>query len=221
MSELIPINIVIGDRTYRIKTLAKDEEYNKFKSNFSAESSLFSYLNLKKYFLDLKEILNRESWQKSHDNRQYIMCFPQIGFQLSEDEMKFDTRLFAQFYKPGEADSFDIREDQARGIDDVIDQDSMSSADAFILEFLDENVRSEHYDNGNIKFRAETRDGELHGRYVEYWENGKIKVSGKYTAGRRTGKWKFFDEQGELVRKERYRRHGGNDEDSDSGSNIQ
>ncbi len=26
MSELIPINLVIGDRTYRIKTLAKDEE---------------------------------------------------------------------------------------------------------------------------------------------------------------------------------------------------
>lgn len=26
MAELIPINIVIGDRTYRIKTLSKDEE---------------------------------------------------------------------------------------------------------------------------------------------------------------------------------------------------
>jgi cell division protein ZapA len=26
MSELIPINIIIGDRSYRIKTLAKDEE---------------------------------------------------------------------------------------------------------------------------------------------------------------------------------------------------
>jgi len=26
MSEIIPINIVIGDRTYRIKSLAKDEE---------------------------------------------------------------------------------------------------------------------------------------------------------------------------------------------------
>ena len=26
MSELIPVNIVIGDRTYRIKTLSKDEE---------------------------------------------------------------------------------------------------------------------------------------------------------------------------------------------------
>ena len=26
MPDLIPINIVIGDRTYRIKTLAKDEE---------------------------------------------------------------------------------------------------------------------------------------------------------------------------------------------------
>jgi len=26
MTELIPINILIGDRTYRIKTLAKDEE---------------------------------------------------------------------------------------------------------------------------------------------------------------------------------------------------
>lgn len=26
MSELIPVNIVIGDRTYRIKTLPKDEE---------------------------------------------------------------------------------------------------------------------------------------------------------------------------------------------------
>jgi cell division protein ZapA len=26
MSDLIPVNIVIGDRTYRIKTLSKDEE---------------------------------------------------------------------------------------------------------------------------------------------------------------------------------------------------
>lgn len=26
MSELIPVNIVIGDRSYRIKTLARDEE---------------------------------------------------------------------------------------------------------------------------------------------------------------------------------------------------
>jgi cell division protein ZapA len=26
MSELIPVNLVIGDRTYRIKTLPKDEE---------------------------------------------------------------------------------------------------------------------------------------------------------------------------------------------------
>ena len=26
MTELIPLNILIGDRTYRIKTLAKDEE---------------------------------------------------------------------------------------------------------------------------------------------------------------------------------------------------
>lgn len=26
MTELIPVNIVIGDRTYRIKTLSKDEE---------------------------------------------------------------------------------------------------------------------------------------------------------------------------------------------------
>src|SRR6476620_7338962 len=27
MSELIPLNILIGDRTYRIKSLAKDEEH--------------------------------------------------------------------------------------------------------------------------------------------------------------------------------------------------
>lgn len=149
------------------------------------------------------------------------MCFPQIGFQLAEDEMKFDTRLFVEFYKPGEDDSLQVAEDHARDIEDIMDNDSMSQADAFILEFLNENLRREQYDNGNIKFRAETRDGELHGRYVEYWENGKVKITGKYTEGRRSGKWKFFDEQGELVRKERYRRRSGDDNDSDSSGNIQ
>ena len=49
MSELIPINIVIGDRTYRIKTLPEDEEVIRktlkaindkiveFKTNFSGK----------------------------------------------------------------------------------------------------------------------------------------------------------------------------------------
>ncbi len=61
-------------------TLEKDGDYKKFKSNFNNESSLFSYLNLKKYFLDMKEVLNRESWQKSTTTASISCAFPRSVF---------------------------------------------------------------------------------------------------------------------------------------------
>ncbi|MBL7811203.1 MAG: DUF3352 domain-containing protein [Bacteroidetes bacterium] len=195
------------------KTLEKTETYQAFAGNFKNESSMFTWLNMKKYFLNMKGILDAGSYQTSYTNREYILCFPQMGFQLTEDEGMFDTRLMVQFKKPAEED-MKITEAKPLSIEEIEEADSLSEADAFILEYVNGNARREMYDNGKVKFIAETKNDELHGRYIEYWENGAVKVKGRYKNGEKSGKWKYYKQDGDLERRERFGRRREAETDS-------
>lgn len=190
------------------KTLSQSEEYSKFNSTFKRENSLLVYLNMKKYFLNLKGILDGESYTESYNNREYIICFPQMGFQFSADETLFDTRLAVQFKKPDEYD-MEITEGKALNMEELEVLDTISDADAFIMEFISGSVKKEVYDNGKVKILAEMDAGQLHGRYLEYWETGAMKVKGRYKHGEKSGRWYFYKETGELDRRERFRNGGG------------
>jgi antitoxin component YwqK of YwqJK toxin-antitoxin module len=43
-----------------------------------------------------------------------------------------------------------------------------------------------------------------HGPYFYYYENGKIKIHGNYKNDKKDGDWKFYDEQGKLIKTEKY-----------------
>lgn len=196
------------------KTLAKEEAYKSFYGEFNKESSVFTYLNMKKYFLNLKGILDAPSYQSSYNNRQYIISFPRMGFQLTKDEDLFDTRLRISFAVPSDYD-LEITEGKALSQEDLENLDSMSDADAFLLEYINGSVKKEMYDNGKVKILAEMEGGELDGRYLEYWENGELKVKGKYRKGKKSGKWYYYNESGELDHKEKHSRKG-DEPDTDS-----
>lgn len=188
------------------KTLANRSDFKNFSGNYSSESSLHVYLNMPMYFLDMKGILNPESWKSTFENRQYVVCFNQFGLQLASDNGGLETRLMTEFVKPT-PETLTIAEKPPLNIEEIEEQDSMSDADVFILEFISGSVKKEFYESGKIKWIANTRNEDLHGRYVEYWENGEIKVKGKYQKGEKSGIWRFYDEEGELVRKQKFRKN--------------
>jgi hypothetical protein len=201
------------------KTLAKSEEFNRFANNYHKQNSLFVYLNMPAYFLNLKGILGWDSWMSSYNNREFIVCFNQMGFQFTEEDGMLDTRLLVEFKKPN-AETMEIAEAKPLTREQLEDLDSLSDADVFILENLTKSVKKELYDNGKVKFLAEMKEEQLDGRYQEFWENGNIKVRGKYKNGSKTGVWKFYNEDGEFDRKRRFKRGDddeGEDKRTDSG----
>jgi len=189
------------------KTLSQNEEYDKFQSGFKKENSMLAYVNMKKYFLNLKGILDAPSYSSSYSNREFIICFKHMGFQFSREENYFDTRMLVQFEKPDEA-AMEIAEGHAMEQGELEAGDSMSAADVFILQYINGSVRKEEYDNGKSKILAEMKDGVMHGKYLEYWENGNIKSKGHYKNGEKSGLWFYYTEVGDLDKKERFGKAG-------------
>jgi hypothetical protein len=187
------------------KTLDKTEDFNRFHAGFKKENSLLIYLNMKKYFLNLKGLLNPESYQASYNNRQFVICFEQMGFQFTAEENRFDTRLLIQFHNPSLEDML-IAEGKALDQEGFEALDSLSDADAFILKYISGSVKREFYTSGKLKILAEMDGSTLNGRYIEYYENGNEKAKGKYKQGFKNGKWIFYKENGDLDYKEKYKR---------------
>jgi uncharacterized protein len=52
-----------------------------------------------------------------------------------------------------------------------------------------------YFENGNIAFKGEFKNGKPFGKHKYYWEDsGNIRKIEKYKNGRKHGKWRFFDE---------------------------
>ena len=185
------------------KTLANDASYQTFLSDFSGESSVFAYVNLPRYFVDMKGLLHPSKWQSINTNKPYVLCFPQLGFQFTAEDGNLNTIFSAEFHKPEEADLI-IPELQAASADSLAERDSLSDIDQFLIENINGDAHREYYENGQLKFIAEMKDERFNGRYLEYWENGQVKVKGKYRDGEKAGKWRFFNEEGIFERREKF-----------------
>jgi hypothetical protein len=192
------------------QTLDKEADFQAFSSTFSKTRSVFAYLNMPRYFSDLRGLLSPAKWQSTKENRAYILCFPQIGLHFKADEAGFRTRFSADFRKPGEQDLI-VPEMQPLDADSVESLDSLSDVDQFMIEHINGNVMREYYDNGQLKFIAEVKENIFHGKYLEYWENGTVMVKGKYRDGQKTGRWRYFNAEGVLERRERF----GRDKETD------
>lgn len=44
-----------------------------------------------------------------------------------------------------------------------------------------------------------------HGKHTEFYKNGKVKVTGKYYFGSLDGVWRFYNENGKLIKKEKWK----------------
>lgn len=185
-------------------TLINDPEFEEFKSNFNDESTVFTYINTKKYFLNFKGLLASEKWENTQKHKQYVTCFKQVGFQFTQKGAGFKTNFNLKFEK---VDS--LTENPLRvNMNDSVFRDSFSGIDLFIIENLNKDVHKDFYDNGNVKLVAEMHNGEYDGRYISYFENGTNESKGKFNKGQKVGKWKYYNDDGKLIRKERYNRSG-------------
>ncbi|PTB93283.1 hypothetical protein C9994_13180 [Marivirga lumbricoides] len=188
------------------------EEYALFMEDFGYESNLFIYLRAEEMLSDAKRLLDEASWKDLLTHEEYIRSFPMVGLQFTTDgkllrhqlqmnylnhqQMKDWENLVAQHsFKVNEVV---INEPEEETEDDVI------SIDNILPEDLNSKTFSETYENGQLKFEVSLKDGLKHGRYYQYDSLGNMVVKGRYKNDEKSGTWRFYDEEGELLKKEKF-----------------
>jgi hypothetical protein len=187
-------------------TLGKDDVFNEFLNKFNDESTIFSYISSNRAFPLFTKKLDATTRSSVMKNEIYFRSFSDIGFQLTEKEDKFFTQARLNFseFKPDtnrvENDSLANAEEDAE-----VFLDSLDDIQKFIMTKFEHNVIKDYYGNSDkLRFEAETKRGELNGRYREFYETGELKVYGRYRKGEKKGVWHYYNTDGTLQRKERF-----------------
>ena len=78
---------------------------------------------------------------------------------------------------------------------------------------IETGIMEEYYENGNLEFRKQMREGEIHGMWEQYYDNGQLEFKGIYFEAEdqrfiATKNWKdllkkitFYDKVWDLIRK--------------------
>ena len=199
------------------KTLENSIDYKRFKRNFKRKSSVFTYINTPTLYRSMLAMADKNTKAKIKKNKDYIICFPQIGFQLLPFSDLFETKLVINYQDPKVVQSksqfkeitvkqFDITDFNPKPDNELI---STNPNDLFKplpihLTNLDTDQYSKRHSNGKKQVSVGIKDGKPHGRYKEYYPNGELKLTGKFKNGKQTGTWKAYSANGKLLKKKRF-----------------
>ena len=201
------------------KTLSEMKDFKKFINNFDDESSLFVYINTPLLHSNLKSFADKETVSDMNKNKDYIVCFPQIGFQLMPTSDLFESKIAIQFQDPKAVkqkeqfgnDALLVGPQPAENplisnemlLEQVVEEE-LITIDEIMPEDLSAKKYTEEYDDGTLKVEVSLKNGMKHGTYRAYHPNGNIKLKGRYKKDKQVGVWKAYDEEGNRTERKRY-----------------
>ncbi|WP_375577643.1 DUF3352 domain-containing protein [Marivirga tractuosa] len=191
-------------------TLDHTKEYAVFMENFDYESSLFIYLSANELLSDTERLLDQESWNELKPHQTYFKSFPMIGMQLTADGDLLNHQIQLNYLNHEQISNWNsLVEESEFKVEEVDDSTETEEEDLISVEnILPEDLNSktfiEHYENDQVKFEVSLKDGLKHGRYFQFDSLGNMVVKGRYRNDEKSGTWRFYDEEGDLIRKERF-----------------
>ncbi|MEO9871806.1 toxin-antitoxin system YwqK family antitoxin [Ekhidna sp.] len=194
-------------------TLNQSISYQSFMRQLGEKHSALLYLQLPELVnADVGGMLDEATIKLLQKRRNVIQDFPQIAFSMYPSGDVYQTRALISI------DNMlfpELRETEFTVVADTINYDSLLievteeqidiTAIDIELEDLAAKSQTDEYDNGLPKYEVSIKNGQKHGNYFEYFPTGELKIKGKYKNDLMAGTWKYYDEQGNLVKRERYR----------------
>ena len=201
----------IIDKVSEGEILATSKEFKSFDEKFDSESTVLVYSNVPLLFDNMYALADAPTKQKMLKNKDFIICFPQVGLQLTPEDDLFESRLVLKYQDVGEVKKA-MKQEGSVDITTVKKpvSDSMEITDAiFDLKPIyptDLNAKSfrKQYSNGNTWFEVDLKDGLKHGRYEEFYPDGTRKIRGRFREDKQVGTWRYYDKTGEQVHKKRF-----------------
>ncbi len=200
----------IIDAYVEIETLDTSEDYQKFITYFEEESAVFAYVNTPILYENMYALANEETRAQMQKNKDYIICFPQVGFELLPEENLFESALVINYQDASEVKKKSQFRQQQTRFDQPASNPTAALTDAVFdvprIYPSDLNAKSfeKKYASGKRRFKVHLKDGKKHGRYEAYYPDGTLKLKGRYRKDKQVGLWKYYNPEGELVRKKRF-----------------
>ncbi|MCF6350781.1 MAG: DUF3352 domain-containing protein [Flavobacteriaceae bacterium] len=197
-------------------TLHNAKDYQSFISNFDKKSSFFTYINTPTLYKGLKNYVDKNTINKLEKNKNYIICFPQIGFQLTPYVNLFESKLVVNYQDPKivktkeqfkEMTLIGPTKNQITTATNnllSIDKERIFNISEVYLNNLNDNTYLKKYTSGKTHIKLIFKNGMKHGKYREYYPNGKTKISGKFRKDIQIGTWRYYSINGNLIFKKKF-----------------
>ncbi len=186
------------------KTLVKNEAFMKFKENFETKSNVTVFVRMPEMYSHLYLYSNTEKRKGVHDNKDLILSFSKVGFQLVSDGKLLKTTLIV------EHDADALYNEELEKFENAAEDLYFSEFDSLKFkpsltssQLAKEGPLEVKNDSGKIKYRGMVNDGRIDGVFKTYFLDGNIQSSVNYRDGKVSGKATFYyDAPGQKVKAE-------------------
>ena len=201
----------IIDKVVEEETLGTSETFRDFEQKFDSESTVFVYSNVPLLYDNMYALADAPTKQRMRKNKDFIICFPQVGLQLSPEDDLFESRLVLNYQDVEEVKkAINVPKDIPKSTPKTQNSAAAQITDAvFNLRpiyptDLNADSFSKKYANGNIWFEVDIKDGLKHGRYEEFYPDGTRKIRGRFRNDEQAGTWRYYNKEGDQVHKKRF-----------------
>ncbi len=195
-------------------TLGTSDDFLHFETYFNKRSSMFTYINTPILFKNMYAIADAKTRSSMKKNKDFIICFPQIGFQLIPDDEMFESVMVVNYQNIEVVKSKDQFKDTQiygpkRNVNrpkpiNILSVKDIFTVPAIFPDDLNANKYISNYKNGGTHIRVVLKNGQKHGRYYEYYPNGEARIKGRFKNDIQVGTWRYYDKEGKLVRKKTF-----------------
>jgi antitoxin component YwqK of YwqJK toxin-antitoxin module len=202
------------------ETLDRSEDYQDFNNYFEKKSSAFTYINTPILYKNIYALADKTTKKQLAKNKDFIICFPQIGFQLTPYINMFESKFVVSYQDPnivkskeqfkekliGPRQNEDINTSTTTNHKNIleIEKNNLFKVATINPSDLDSDQYVVKYKNGKTKIKVDIEDGVPNGRYKEYYANGELKLKGRFKKGKQVKTWKAYDSNGNFLKKKSF-----------------
>jgi len=183
-SQEVLVNVI--DDYIAGRTLSHKQSFVDFKDEFDVKTNISLFIQMPKIYTLLYHYTPKENLSGLHENKEMILSFARIGFQLTNFKDNFKTTLKAEYDKDA------IVDDELEKID-AETQSELSTENYENLDFKINLSKDTLKNNGSYKqlfqdgkticFEGTISDNTLNGLWRSYYESGNLKSSVNYKDG--------------------------------------
>ena len=183
-------------------TLSKNEKFTNFKNNFDNNTNASIFIQMPKLYSYLYFFSNTEKRKSIQKNKDLILSFTRLGFQLVSDGKMFKTKLIADF------DENALLDDELEKFETAAEELSNNEIAALGFkvnlnqsDLADDGEKNILYDDGKVKYEGKVLQEKPDGIWRSYSETGYLLSEVNYKDGIINGEASFYYEmEGEKIK---------------------